>query len=166
VATVLQKISTSKHLSPQAVNDVVQSNILPYVDFRAMARSSVGFYWRRASAQQKEQLTQQFEKLLVRTYSGALSQVGSSKVLVEPLRAAPGASSVVVRTRVLHEGQLINIAYRMRKEASGWKVVDMNILGVWLVDNYRGVFAEQIQNSGIDGLIHTLTLQNQANSKS
>lgn len=161
VQKVLQELTGKKKLSDAQVQDVVRTQVLPYVDFRGMARSAVGFYWRRATPTQRTQLTSQFEKLLVRTYSGALKQVGDSNITVEPVRASPSAQSVVVRTRVVHQGQLINIAYRMDKEAGSWKVVDMNIMGVWLVDNYRGVFADQIQNGGIEGLIRTLQAHNQ-----
>ena len=149
--------------NPQKIAQMVETKILPFVDFREMTASAVGRFWRQASAQQKEQLQAQFKQLLIHTYAGAVKRVRDQQVRFLPLRADPGATSVVVRTRVIDQGDVIQIDYRMIKSDSGaWKISDVNVMGVWLVDNYRGVFAQEIGQKGIDGLIKTLEQRNQA----
>ncbi len=142
------------------IEQLVQTKVLPYLDFQRMTASAVGPYWRRATPQQREQLQQQFRELLVHTYSGAVGRIHNQKVQYLPLRAAPGATSVVVRTRVLDNGELIQLDYRLVKLGADWKISDVNVMGIWLVDNYRGVFAQEIHSKGIDGLIKVLQERN------
>lgn len=166
VDRVLGDLRAHPGLSASAAQELVQAKVLPFVDFAAMTRSAAGVYWRRATPAQQAELTAQFEELLVRTYSGALAQASGSKVTVQPVRGiAPATSSVIVRTSVVHDGQRLAIVYRLQREGASWKVVDMNILGVWLVDNYRGVFAEQAGRAGVAGLIQALEQQNQQNDR-
>lgn len=142
------------------IEQLVQTRVLPYLDFQRMTASAVGPYWRRATAKQRDELQQQFRELLIHTYSGAVSRIHNQKVQYLPLRAAPDATSVVVRTRVLDNGDIIQLDYRLIKLGSDWKISDVNVMGIWLVDNYRGVFAEEINSKGIDGLIRTLQERN------
>ncbi len=149
--------------NPRKIAQMVETKILPFVDFREMTASAVGRFWRQASAQQKDQLQAQFKQLLIHTYAGAVKRVRDQQVRFLPLRADPGATSVVVRTRVIDQGDVIQIDYRLLKsDAGAWKISDVNVMGVWLVDNYRGVFAQEIGQKGIDGLIKTLEQRNQA----
>ncbi len=142
------------------IDELVQTKVLPYLDFQQMTASAVGPYWRRATPQQREQLQQQFKELLVHTYSGAIKEIRNQQVQYLPLRAAPGATSVVVHTRVINNGDLIQLDYRVVKLGKDWKIFDVNVMGVWLVDNYRGVFAQEINSKGIDGLIQVLEERN------
>lgn len=142
------------------VEQLVQTKVLPYLDFQRMTASAVGPYWRRATPEQREQLQQQFRDLLIHTYSGAIGRIHNQQVQYLPLRAAPDATSVIVRTRVLDNGELVQLDYRLIKLGSEWKISDVNVMGIWLVDNYRGVFAQEIHSKGIDGLIRTLQERN------
>lgn len=143
------------------VQQLVDSRVLPHVDFRKMTQMAVGRGWREATPEQRDALTREFHQLLLRTYSGALSQVSDHKVQLRPFRAQPNESDVVVRTNIVaSRGDPIQIDYRMEKTAGGWKIYDVNILGVWLVENYRTQFASQINSGGIDGLIKTLADRN------
>ncbi len=148
---------------PQKIAQMVETKILPFVDFREMTASAVGRYWRQATPQQKTQLEAQFKQLLIHTYAGAVKRVRDQQVRFLPLRSDPNASNVVVRTRVIDQGDVVQIDYRMLKSEAGvWKISDVNVMGVWLVDNYRGVFAQEIGQKGVDGLIKTLEQRNQA----
>lgn len=143
------------------VQQLVDSRVLPHVDFRKMTQMAVGRGWREATPEQRDALTREFHQLLLRTYSGALSQVSDHKVQLRPFRAQPNESDVVVRTNIVaSRGDPIQIDYRMEKTQAGWKIYDVNILGVWLVENYRTQFASQINTGGIDGLIKTLADRN------
>ena len=146
---------------PKVVMEFVEQKILPNVDFRKITRSAVGRYWREATPQQRTELEQQFKQLLVYTYAGALRQVRDQKVKVLPYREPADATEATVRTRVLSNGEAIQLDYRMEKTPQGWKITDVNVMGIWLVDNYRTVFAQEIGQKGIDGLIATLQQKNQ-----
>ena len=105
--------------------------------------------------------------LLIRTYSGALAQVGEQTVVVKPLRAAPEDTDVLVRTEVRGRGDPVQLDYRLEKtpgEGAGWKIYNLNVLGVWLVETYRSQFAQEINARGIDGLIETLEARNKSNA--
>jgi phospholipid transport system substrate-binding protein len=144
---------------------LVDSKVLPYLNFPRMTASAVGRYWRQATPAQKEKLQAEFKTLLVRTYAGALSQVKDQSVQLKPFRARPEDTEVVVRTEVRGGGDPIQLDYRLEKAGDSWKIFDVNVLGIWLVDQYRSSFAQEISNGGIDALIAKLAERNQAASK-
>ena len=144
----------------QRIVALVDSKILPHVNFRRMTASSVGRYWRQATPEQQQRLQDEFKLLLVRTYAGALTQVKDQTVELKPLRAAPGDKEVIVRTEVRGRGEPIQLDYRLESTPAGWKIYDVNVLGVWLVENYRSSFAQEINQAGIDGLIARLAERN------
>lgn len=141
---------------------LVETKVMPHVDFERMTASAVGRNWRQATPEQKKRLQEEFKTLLVRTYSGALSQVREQTIQMKPLRAGEGDKEVIVRSEVRGKGDPIQLDYRMEKLDSGWKIYDVNVLGVWLVENYRNTFAQEIGASGIDGLINKLAERNKA----
>lgn len=161
---VLATIKADKALASGDVNRVqklIDEKILPYVDFQKMTQLAVGRGWRQATPEQRAVLTREFRALLVRTYSGALSQVTDHQVQLRPFRAQPADTDVLVRTSVVaSRGDPIQLDYRLEKTDAGWKIYDVNILGVWLVENYKTQFASQINAGGVDGLIKTLTDRN------
>jgi phospholipid transport system substrate-binding protein len=161
---VLEAIKADKQLASGDVNraqKLVDEKILPYVDFQKMTQLAVGRGWRQATPEQRAALTKEFRSLLVRTYSGALSQVTDHQVKMRPFRAQPGDTDVVVGTNIVaSRGDPIQLDYRLEKTDAGWKIYDVNILGVWLVENYKTQFASQLNAGGVDGLIKTLTDRN------
>ena len=143
------------------VQKLVDEKVLPYVDFKKMTQLAVGRGWRNATPEQRTALTREFHTLLVRTYSGALSQVKDHKVQMRPFRAQPTDTDVLVRTSVVpSRGDPIQLDYRLEKQDAGWKIYDVNVLGVWLVENYKTQFASEISAGGVDGLIKSLTDRN------
>jgi phospholipid transport system substrate-binding protein len=166
-AEVLDKIRTDKTVQAGDMTRVmalVESQIMPNVNFTRMTASAVGRTWRRATPEQQKKLQDEFKTLLVRTYSGALAQVKEQTVNVKPLRAAAADTEVVVRTEVLGRGDPIQLDYRLEKATTGWKIYDLNVLGVWLVETYRTQFAQEINAKGIDGLIASLSERNKSNA--
>jgi len=160
---VLSTIKADKDVQSGDVRKVitfVDSMIMPKVNFSRMTASAIGRSWRQASPEQQKRLQDEFKNLLVRTYAGALSQLQDQTINVKPLRAQAGDTEVIVRTEVLGRGDPIQLDYRMEKTAGGWKIYDLNVLGVWLVETYRTQFAQEISARGIDGLIATLALRN------
>ena len=138
------------------VNALVNDKVMPYVDFRRMTSAAVGPTWRQATPDQRQKLQDEFKALLIRTYSGALSQVGEQTITVKPLRMAAGDTDVLVRTQVNGRGEPVQLDFRLEKHADGWKIYNLNVLGVWLVETYRNQFSQEINAHGIDGLIKTL----------
>jgi phospholipid transport system substrate-binding protein len=146
------------------IQGLVDAKILPHVNFVRMTASAVGRYWRQATPDQQKRLQDEFKQLLVRTYSGALTQVKDQAIEFKPLRAKAEDTEVVVKTEIRGRGEPIQLDYRMEKTADGWKIYDVNVLGVWLVENYRSSFAQEISAGGIDGLINKLAEKNKANA--
>ena len=144
------------------VLELVEAKILPHVDFQRMTALAAGRFWREASPEQQKQLTNEFRTLLVYTYSGAISQVKDQKLEFKPMRADASDTEVEVRSQVLQPrgGDPIQLNYRLEKSSSGWKIYDVNVLGAWLVETYKGNFATEINKGGIDGLIKTLSDRN------
>lgn len=145
----------------QRVLELVEQKIIPHVDFQRMTSLAAGRYWREATPEQQKQLTAEFRSLLVHTYSGAISQVRDQKLVFKPMRGAPTDDEVEVRSEVQQSrGEPIQLGYRLQKSPNGWKIYDMNVLGAWLVETYKGNFASEISKGGIDGLIKTLAERN------
>lgn len=147
---------------------LVDGKIMPNVNFQRMTASAVGPAWRQATPEQQKRLQDEFKTLLVRTYAGALAEVSEQVIIMKPLRAAADDKEVMVRTEVKGHGDSIQLDYRLEKtpgQGAGWKIYNLNVLGVWLVETYRSQFAQEINAKGIDGLIATLTERNKLSAK-
>jgi len=162
--TVLESIRNDKAIQAgdfDRVQKLVNERILPHVDFDKMTRLAVGRAWRGATAAQRAALTEQFRILLLRTYSGALAKVTDHKVRLRPAHGQDGATDVIVRTQVVpSQGDPIDLDYRLEKTDAGWRIYDLNILGVWLVENYKNEFSATLNQGGIEALVRTLTDKN------
>ena len=167
---VLSSLKSDKGIQNGDVGRVmvlVDSKIMPNVNFQRMTAATVGPAWRQATPEQQKRLQEEFKTLLVRTYAGALMQVADETVSVKPLRASPSDTEVVVRTEVRGRGDPIQLDYRLEKtpgQGAGWKIYNLNVLGVWLVETYRSQFAQEISAKGVDGLIVALAERNKSNA--
>ena len=142
------------------VSALVEAKVMPHVNFQRMTASAVGRYWRQATPEQQQKLQAEFKTLLVRTYAGALTQVKDQQIGLKPFRGQPTDTDAVVRTEIRGKGDAIQLDYRLEKGAAGWKIYDVNVLGIWLADQYRNSFAQEIGANGIDGLIKSLADKN------
>lgn len=143
------------------IREVVETKLLPYFDFTRMTALAMGRNWNKATPEQQKRLADEFRSLLVRTYSGSLSQYRNQELDYKPLRADAAATDVTVRTEVIRPGQAaVQIDYSMAKGAGGWKAYDVIVGGVSLVTNYRDEFNEQIRQGGVDQLIASLVARN------
>ncbi len=164
---VLDTIKTDKEMQSGNVRKIValvDGKVMPHVNFTRMTASAVGRAWRQATPEQQKRLQDEFKTLLVRTYAGALSQVKDQSIAVKPLRGSAADTEVIVRTEVIGRGDPIQLDYRLEKTADGWRIYDLNVLGVWLVETYRSQFAQEITARGIDGLITALAERNKTGS--
>lgn len=168
---VLELIRADKAIQAGDVSRIialVDSKVMPSVNFQRMTASAVGPAWRTATPEQQKRLQEEFKTLLVRTYAGALTQIVDQQIVIKPMRAAADDKEVIVRTEVRGQGDALQIDYRLEKisgEGSGWKIYNINVLGVWLVETYRSQFAQEINAKGLGGLITTLSERNKANAK-
>ncbi|MGC3983507.1 MAG: ABC transporter substrate-binding protein [Pseudorhodoferax sp.] len=168
---VLGAIKADKSIQAGDVGKIialVDAKIMPNVNFQRMTASAVGPAWRQATDAQKQKLQDEFKVLLVRTYSGALAQVSDQEISVRPLRAAAEDKEVVVRSEVRGRGDPVQLDYRLEKtpgEGAGWKIYNLNVMGIWLVETYRSQFSQEINAKGIDGLIAALAQRNKSNDK-
>lgn len=161
---VLDLAKTDKQIqagNQQRIMEVVQAKVIPYVNFQRMTSMAVGRFWREATAEQQAALTAEFRTLLIYTYSGAVTQIRNQRLDFKPMRGDLKDGEVEVRSMVLQpRGEPIQLNYRLEKTPAGWKIFDVNILGAWLVETYKGSFATEIGKNGIDGLIKTLAERN------
>lgn len=142
------------------VQALVDAKIMPNVNLQRMTASSVGRAWRQATPDQQKRLQEEFKNLLVYTYAGAAAQIKDQTIEYKPMRSRPGETEVVVRTLVRNKGETIQLDYRLEKVDGGWKIYDVNVLGAWLVQTYQSSFAQEVNASGIDGLIAKLVERN------
>jgi len=163
VADVITSIKSDPEIQkgniPRVV-DLVEKKIVPHTDMRRTTQLAMGKNWSKASPEQQNQLIMEFKNLLIRTYSGALSELRDQTVQYKPLRAAPNDTDVIVRTVVVGKADPIPLDYRLEKTNDGWKVYDINIMGAWLIEAYRNQFTNQISQNGVDGLIRFLQERN------
>jgi phospholipid transport system substrate-binding protein len=168
VSDVMNSIKLDKDIQAGNVNKVmalVDAKIVPYTNFQKTTQLAMGKNWSRATPEQQKQITAEFKTLLMRTYAGALTQVKDQTVTYKPFRMDPTDTEVVVKTQVMNKGDAIQIDYRLEKVGETWRLYDLNVLGAWLIEAYRGQFNNQISANGIDGLLKFLQDRNAALAK-
>ena len=164
-ADVIDAVKADKAIQAGDVGKIralVDAKVMPHVNFQRMTASSVGPQWRSATPEQQKKMLVEFQTLMVNTYSGALTQVKDQSVVVKPLRATPDQTELVVKSEVRGKGDPIQLDYRLEKAGDGWKIYDVNVGGFWLVDAYKGQFAKDLSNGGIDALINRLAEKNKS----
>ena len=162
---VLDALKADKEIQAGDVGRIralVDSKVMPHVNFDRMTGMSVGPQWRSATAEQRRRMLEEFKSLLVNTYSGALTQVKDQSVIVKPLRSAAADGDLVVRSEVRGRGDPIQLDYRLEKAGEGWKIYDLNVGGFWVVEAYKGQFAKDLNAGGLDALIARLAEKNKA----
>ncbi len=162
---VLETIKADKAIQAGDASKIaalVDTKIMPNVNFQRMTASAVGRSWRSATPDQQKRLESEFKILLTRTYSGALSEVKDQSIVMKPLRMAAEDTEVTVRTEVKGRGEPIALDYRLEKAGTSWKIYDLNVASVWLVETYRTQFSQEINANGIDGLIAKLAERNKS----
>ena len=143
------------------VVDLVETKVLPHFNFVRMTQLAVGRHWREASPEQRKLLVNEFRTLLVQTYAATLTAYRDQSIEYRPLRIQPEDTDVVVRSLINQPGgKPVTVDYRMQKGDNGWKVYDVVVGDLSLVQSYRGSFNTEVQKGGIDGLVKALTEKN------
>jgi phospholipid transport system substrate-binding protein len=165
---VIDTAKADKAIQAGDVNKVialVDSKVMPSVNFEVMTRSAVGPKWREATPEQRTRLQAEFKTLLVRVYAGALAQIKDQTVEITRTQPVPQSTQVVVQSEVRGKGEPIKLDYRLDKFDADWKIIDVNVGGIWLVTSYRSQFAQELGKGGVDGLINALAERNKAAAK-
>lgn len=163
VLDIVRKDKDIQNGHTQKVIDLVDSRVLPHFNFNRMTALAVGKDWRKATPQQQQQLSHEFKTMLVRTYANALTGYRNQKLVYKPFKMNPGDVDVLVRTEIMQPGSKpVQLDYSLEKLETGWKVYDMTVAGISLVSNYREQFAQEVRNSGIDGLIAAMAAKNKS----
>jgi len=167
----LEAVKADKSLKSGDVGKIMQlvdTKLVQHINFRRMTALATGPNWRKATPEQQKRLQEEFKLLLVRTYSGAMSQVSDQTIEVKPLRGEIDEKNLIIRTEVKGRGEPIQLDYRLEKtpgEGAGWMIYDLNVLGIWLIENYKSQFTKEINAGGIDGLINSLAERNKSTAK-
>lgn len=162
---VIDTAKADKAIQAGDVNKIitlVDTKVMPSVNFEVMTRSAVGPRWREATADQRSKLQAEFKTLLVRVYAGALTQIKDQVVQITKTQPIAQSTQVVVQSEVRGSGEPIKLDYRLDKSGDDWKIIDVNVGGIWLVTSYRSQFAQELGAGGIDGLIAKLVERNKA----
>jgi phospholipid transport system substrate-binding protein len=166
---VLAVVRADKDLqagNQKKVLELVEAKVLPHFSFASMTQLAMGRNWRQATGEQQQRLVAEFRTLLVRTYATAFTQYRNQTVDYKPLRVAAGDTDVVVQSQIKRAtGAPVAVDYNMEKTDAGWKVYNVKIEGISLVENYRNTFNTEIQKNGIDGLIKSLAEKNLSNAQ-
>lgn len=171
LSDVLESIKADKAIRTGDIAStvaLVDSRIMPHVNFQRMTASVVGPVWRQTTPEQQKRLQEEFKILLVRAYAGTLAQLKDQTISMKPLKAAVEDKEVLVRAEIKGGGETIQLDYRLEKgtgQGAGWRIYNLNVMGVWLVETYRSQFAQEINAKGVDGLIGVLSERNKANGK-
>ena len=147
------------------IQALVDSKVMPSVNFEVATRSAVGPQWRTATPEQRSKLQAEFKTMLLRLYAGALTQVKDQTVEITKTQPVQGSTQTIVQSEVRGKGEPIKLDYRLDKSGDAWKIIDVNVGGIWLVQNYRSQFANEITKGGLDGLINTMVERNKAGTK-
>jgi phospholipid transport system substrate-binding protein len=161
---VLDAIKSDKQLAAgdrQKALKLAEEKVLPLIDFEEATRLAVGRAWAQATPEQRKRLVEEFRKMLVRTYSNAISAYEGQTMKVLPVRMKPGDTEVTVHNRYIRAGgQPLPVDYSMHKTDQGWKIYDITVEGVSLVLTYRSEFDAIVKQEGIDGLIKRMAEKN------
>lgn len=146
------------------ITQLIEEKVAPHFDFNRMTRLAVGRSWRDATDEQKTALTGEFRTLLVRSYAAAFTAYTGIAMEYRPFRMNPDDKEAVVQTLIKLPGgaQPVAVDYDMESTSDGWKVYDVRVAGASLIINYRNLFAQEIQNGGLDGLLKSLVEKNKA----
>ena len=161
---VFAAVKSDKQLAAgdkQKALKLAEEKVLPLIDFEEATRLAVGRAWREASKEQKDKLTTEFRRMLVRTYSSAISAYEGQTMKVQPVHMKAGDTDVTVHNQYIRPGgKPVQLDYQMRKTDAGWKIYDIVVEGVSLVLTYRSEFDAVVKQQGVDGLIKRLAEKN------
>ena len=158
IIETLKANKNSLKSDPNIIYKAVETHLLPNVDVAGMSRSVLGRQaWNKATPAERAQFSKAFTRLVIRTYSSPLAQYSDETVQFLPLRGSLNSrfmrvNSVIVRS----QGQNIPLSYSLVAKNGQWKIYDLSVEGVSLLQSFRSQFAQALQNSSISEVIRQM----------
>lgn len=154
IQTLKQNQATLKQ-NHQIVYQAIERYLLPNVDVNGMSRSVLGrLAWNKATAAEKKEFTKAFTQLVIRTYASPLAEYSGETVKFAPYRDSENSrftrvNSVISRSN----GQRIPLSYNLVSKDGQWKIYDLSVEGVSLLQSFRSQFGQVLQSSSMHDLI-------------
>lgn len=152
--------------NPSKVYQLAYRYVVPYADLQEMSRRVIPpQVWRAATSQERAQFEQKFTRLLIRTYASALTSYQDQSVKFYPVRGNPSSMSTVeVSSEIVSsEAQPIRVTYRLLRASGGWRLYDMSVEGVSLIESFRSQFADILAEGNMAKLLIELEKHNTGN---
>lgn len=139
----------------QIAYQAIQRYLLPHVDLTGMSRSVLGRQaWERATSVEKKEFTDEFTKLVIRTYASPLAEYSGEKVSFLPIRGSVDVHFIRVNSIISRpSGQNIPLSYNLVVKNGEWKIYDFNVEGVSLLQSFHSQFGAMLQNKSMHELI-------------
>lgn len=155
----LKSNSANLKTKPQIVYSLAYKYVIPYADMSEMSKRVIPpSVWNSASASQRQQFEKKFTRLLIRTYASALTSYQDQSVEFYPVRGGTAGGNVEVNSRIISpDASPIGVTYRLIRKGSGWRIYDMSVEGVSLVDSFRSQFADILAQGNMDTLLQRMS---------
>lgn len=163
IIATLKENKANLQTNKQIIHQAVERNLLPNVDVSGMSRSVLGRkVWGAASSAEKQQFSKAFTQLVIRTYSSPLAQYTDETVKFLPVRGSLEGRFIRVNSLILRSnGKDIPLAYSLVKKNDQWKIYDLSVEGVSLLQSFRSQFAGALKNSNMQDLIKEMNQRGQ-----
>ena len=125
-------------------------------DFKIMARLTLANNWRSFSPEQQDEFVRVFGKFLGNTYLDKIQSGFSGEKVEYDGQEMLSGNRALVKTNITHEGVKTPVNYNMLKTGDSWKIYDVKIEGVSLLQNYRTQFSSILMRGKPEDLIEML----------
>jgi phospholipid transport system substrate-binding protein len=155
VLRILKDPALNAASAKEARRSELTKAILPRFDFEEMAKRSLGAEWRRRTPAEQEEFIRLFTELLKNSYIESIESYRGEKVIYRS-ESQDGAYADVGTKVISDRGEEFTIDYRLNLEGSEWKVYDVIIENISIVNNYRSQFSRILGRSSFAELLRTI----------
>ncbi len=153
-------IVSNKDLPPQERQAKIRQAVLQHFGFNEMAQRSLGQHWSTLTQPQRQEFVTLFTDLLERSYVTRIDSYNAGPQGIRYLKEEIDQDRAAVHTEIVRERDLsAAVEYRLLHKEGTWKVYDIVIEGVSLVNNYRTQFNTIIAKDSYAGLVKQMRLK-------
>jgi phospholipid transport system substrate-binding protein len=147
--------------NPNLHTAMIRRLVIPFIDFNAMGKLTLGKHWRTASVSQRSRFINAYREMLIRSYGKAMLNYSGASIRAGNSVAKKKPGYVKVRTTVTLRGQApIKANYDVRNTSGKWKAYNVELAGINLITNFRTNFTREASQKGLDALIARLEKSN------
>lgn len=158
--SIAKKLEVNKaqyNKNPALLSRMIRAEVLPFIDFDAMSKLTLGKHWKRATVAQRQRFVNAYREMLIRSYGRTMLQYAGAAIRGGNSSANKKPGYVVVRTIVTPKGSAsITANYDVRKKGNVWKAYNVQVGGINLITNFRTNFTREASAKGINALIARL----------